>query len=245
MDHLNDLQRMCTDLTGEGELVVGSIYGLREWFLERDGLYGHNWYSWNAAGVNEATCDVFPRTYSRTFYNYTPNEIVWDVQNTLRNMFDQHSQAVSVTVRVGSDVQTTEFTRKDFLDDVSTWFKKLYPDGGRVDLDVTFTPDEDVHSIAMPACTCGFYAFTDSLSLDENSSRTSDAIYGIVRAWGQVTVGTKGFRAQYAEIMGLTEPRVCEYFGRMTDLVPRSVPVYYGLDQLLTRFEELRDGSSE
>lgn len=51
-------------------------------------------------------------------------------------------------------------------------------------------------------CSCGLYAcHTPSILSEFHESRE---IIGVIEAWGKVIVGPKGFRAQYARILGLS-----------------------------------------
>lgn len=46
-------------------------------------------------------------------------------------------------------------------------------------------------------CSCGFWAY------DEHSFEEYGDVTGIVEAWGKVTIGTKGFRAEKAKVVAL------------------------------------------
>lgn len=60
----------------------------------------------------------------------------------------------------------------------------------------------DEHRPGAQGCQCGFWAYFDGS--DEFSS--SDRITAVVRGQGVVTVGSKGFRAEKAEIVALVDP---------------------------------------
>lgn len=47
-------------------------------------------------------------------------------------------------------------------------------------------------------CTCGFYAYHDGTEHEAGQVR------GVIKAWGKTTIGTQGFRAEYAEIVALS-----------------------------------------
>lgn len=81
-----------------------------------------------------------------------------------------------------------------------------------------------VHHIAGIACQCGFYAYFDGGNdyLTDSGGGFTVSMYGglfatgaedraprvgaIVNAWGAATVGTRGFRAEKAEIVALIVP---------------------------------------
>lgn len=50
-----------------------------------------------------------------------------------------------------------------------------------------------------PACQCGFWAY------DEAGFTPHGSVVGVIEGYGKVTVGTKGFRAEKARIVGLCE----------------------------------------
>ena len=65
-------------------------------------------------------------------------------------------------------------------------------------------PKDSKHRIASNDCSCGFYAYLDP--------RNNDWCFGgrprgIVKAYGTVTVGSRGFRAEKAQIVALIDSR--------------------------------------
>lgn len=66
-------------------------------------------------------------------------------------------------------------------------------------IDRTFTHD---HVPAQLHCTCGFYAY---YTVDD-APYTKKGLVGIVAGTGRITAGSKGFRAQRAEILGVVIP---------------------------------------
>lgn len=111
------------------------------------------------------------------------------------------------------------------------------------------------HPISHPKCTCGFYAYNNRASLLENSEASYNSVFGIIKAYGNVTHGTKGFRAEKAEVVSLTRPlrrravdgllewvdlsEPDEIF-RFQQIVPNDIPVYDTLSQLFSTFPEER-----
>lgn len=74
------------------------------------------------------------------------------------------------------------------------------------------------------SCGCGFWAYFDkNLDLNEHFPKMADhkpgllmnshvgiPVFGVIKGTGRVITGTKGFRTQYAEIVGLCLPQVAQ-----------------------------------
>lgn len=58
------------------------------------------------------------------------------------------------------------------------------------------------HITAGRGCSCGFYAY-----FHPKDAFYSGAVQGVVEGYGRVTLGSKGFRAEKARILGLVAPR--------------------------------------
>lgn len=59
------------------------------------------------------------------------------------------------------------------------------------------------HEAPVPPCTCGLYAYRGSQKYPISGIKIGGFIYGTVALSGRVLIGTRGFRAQYAEIIEL------------------------------------------
>jgi hypothetical protein len=71
------------------------------------------------------------------------------------------------------------------------------------------------HGVPGWDCGCGFHALSSPPSADEDAtavwpwqteagrSGDEDLVFGVVQGWGRVTVGTRGWRAQYARPLAL------------------------------------------
>lgn len=59
------------------------------------------------------------------------------------------------------------------------------------------------HAAPGNQCQCGLYAYHDHVTADP----AVGYVWGAVAAWGNIEVHHNGFRAQYAEIVALAEPR--------------------------------------
>lgn len=103
------------------------------------------------------------------------------------------------------------------------------------------------HPITDPACTCGFYAYTNWADFQAHTRVYSVLgdwyVFGIIEAWGNVTEGPKGFRAEHAKILGcMTIARRSLGF-TFTDsgLIygQGQIECYSDLRALRTRFNEL------
>jgi hypothetical protein len=70
---------------------------------------------------------------------------------------------------------------------------------------VTAEPEPHVipeHQVA--TCSCGFYAYFD----EANDYADSTTVTGVIEAYGKVTIGTRGFRAEKARLRALVIPRL-------------------------------------
>lgn len=66
------------------------------------------------------------------------------------------------------------------------------------------------HAIAHPTCRCGFYAFWTLELLARSNFAHSGSLIGFISAWGRVSPGLNGFRAQKARIEAIARP-VCQH----------------------------------
>jgi hypothetical protein len=90
----------------------------------------------------------------------------------------------------------------------------------KISIDYPYQMTHERSDQLVPDCTCGFYAYTDPVSLREHSMRNSSAefnsmvaryaystVFGVIKGYGTTVIGTKGFRASRAEIVALTMPQ--------------------------------------
>lgn len=251
MSHLNNIQRLCTNLEGDTELVVGEVYGMRQWNLYKNShqvtsLIGHNSKSWDVAGVNEAKCALTHRNVYRYVRfdtsEWGPEKAARTLELELERMFFQNPEMADITVSLPQLIRARKATMS--REAYAPYFPWVIINGGsffRVEHDGFIDLVNEViefklvgrnpvppHQVTDPGCTCGFYAYTDEHSLDKNSYRGQEfnnSIFGIIKAWGYVTEGTKGFRAQKAQIVGLTVP--LNYgFVKVRLNVPGPTPVF-------------------
>jgi hypothetical protein len=199
-------------------------------------LYGHNGGLWELGntlyGACTKTLDAVVETV--TVETEDPENIADQLLSEVMRFFAWHPSAVSVSVDVWSE-RPVRVTRRALSLDfgvmtarsalvrhareelVPSWQRtlaKIMPDvrPGSVLLSANVTSAD--HVVATPTCTCGYYAYTDAESLYENSYDSSKNssffgvpfVFGIIKASGHITQGTKGFRAEQAEIVALTVP---------------------------------------
>jgi hypothetical protein len=253
--HLSSIQRDCTDLSGDSELVVGEIYGLRQWTIKTDSntpaLVGHHGGAWHTVGSNLALCDRNIKEVDvRLQLGVTEDELI-DVATHLFSdnvsldllLVVDCGQKVCMSIRrpasryapliVTGTLPVTAQPRLRRAAAVS--FEELYRQTlqdrasslrlvGRVML--------DDHRPAEPSCTCGYYAYTDESSLNRNSSWRDGSVFGIIKGYGQVTQGSKGFRCEKAEIVALTRPQVSDHGSYRAPVFVSSV--WQELDRLFT-----------
>lgn len=229
-NHLNSIQQACTNLSSDSELVLGEIYGLRQWRVRElmDGspyLSGHRGFQWNPTGPNEASCNITERS---SFYSLSllsgcsEDNLYYELRRFLADKSTNHPTADKATIYIsvrGQGVSLcTRMVRinlRELLAGFRPWEIKSESGvyqidditseaGSRISFEIDFIEPVPAHEITDPSCTCGFYAYTDEKALAFNSNTYGEHVFGIVKAWGHVTIGTKGFRSQYAEIVGLT-----------------------------------------
>jgi hypothetical protein len=70
------------------------------------------------------------------------------------------------------------------------------------------------HRVAQLNCGCGYWAYFDKGSNPHHADRQ---IIGIVEGHGNVTVGSRGFRAERAKIVALVDPKAAPPDGRPFD----------------------------
>ena len=257
----NTIQQMCTG----SELVMGSVYGMRQWFINlpgwsspRGSLEGHTGASWHPRGQNTAACRVIDR-YLDEFVTgirsgssvSSPMDFAQDIVTNVRRLFEKYPDSKIINSKHAGAV----FHRgNDYLDPAMRYTEGVWRgwgSSGQHSLSVLLPMEE--HDIADPVCRCGFYAYTDENSLIRNSITDVDnTVFGIIRAWGHVTEGTKGFRAEHAEIIGMTYPMeggqgrwwptsMLDRFPGGNSIVPAEVPRYRNLEEMFMRYEEMKE----
>ena len=220
---------MCTNLQSDTELVLGHVYGLRQWelytpqkFVEglpagfKDPvLKGHVGHKWLPAGVNLAACSTNNKAKYKEFTvnsSLSPFLIYQGVSNYLRQFLVQNPEATHVKIAMPyADDDFYQSIRPDApeifrLPDPLSADSDYYPNPMITTFRIAWSEPIPPHVVTAPEHTCGFYAYTDEASLFENSNRGANSVFGLIKAYGHVTQGTKGFRAEKAEIVALTEP---------------------------------------
>jgi hypothetical protein len=241
--HLNDIQDLCTGTaTDESELVLGSIYGLREWFFTNDlerlrstttaTLTGHFNQEWNPLITHEAEClaedtVTFDFTEILDAPDLDADEIEFRIRTRARVFFEQaFTKNLSLDpltahcrVSFSSEAGLLPWREVDWLLDdpdsdahyiqVPMNFVRALRRFGIGKICLSLTGRRREHPVGHPSCVCGIYAYHDRGSLQPTSRfLAGPSVFGLVRADGHVTVGTKGFRAERANVVALTVPRV-------------------------------------
>lgn len=291
--HLNDIQKLCTNLESDTELVLGEIYGMRQWNFyqghneELPRLMGHYSHRWSITETNTASCGIKERN-PRIWRDFLPNDTKSPnerIEEGIQTLFTKFPDAVSADVSIIVYPQPdTDEERIMLIDTVhrspsgeytSPW--DVYWSSpstvsimgvpgkaqfGNVDIRITATIPVPEHTVTDTICTCGIYAYTDPKSLEDNSSYSTCAMFGIIKAWGKVTVGTKGFRAEHAKIIGLT-PILTKWYDELVTsdpllrpkewelaipapdenlLIPDDFPRYDSYDDMLKAYQKLTEG---
>jgi hypothetical protein len=94
------------------------------------------------------------------------------------------------------------------------------------------------HRAGHPGCTCGVYAYHSVKHMQYGYPRghTVASTVGLIRAHGHVTIGTKGLRAERADLIALAVPHVLwderdpqEYWKKLGITVTLGVPALFEL----------------
>lgn len=218
----SNIQQLCT---GDAEFMVGEIYGLRQWSLRSFGrLYGHFGHVWPLSTEPlVASCqarDVSTRLTKIVHKSIPPDFVLRELyehahwrlkRDPTYSVADPDTARLVFSVGVQKE-ETIPLERLGYLLEGGydgTWFPgppiRSHPTVDHDLWEASLVADRADHNIGHPACTCGFYAYTDWDSLYQNSLiATEDYVFGLVRGYGHVTVGTNGFRAEKADIVALT-----------------------------------------
>jgi hypothetical protein len=68
-------------------------------------------------------------------------------------------------------------------------------------------PECEPHRAPEPSCVCGLYAYQDLNHRREWFYDRPNLVMGTIAAWGEIEIVGEGFRAEYAEILALANPR--------------------------------------
>lgn len=99
----------------------------------------------------------------------------------------------------------------------------------------------DYHRTPDRHCTCGFYA-KHHLSAVEGEFNLRQFLHGSIKAYGKVILGTKGFRAQYADIEALCTPSrhsTCDCCPNLETALAcqyPNIPIYHDREAFLNDF---------
>lgn len=172
-------------------ILVGSIYGARTFHTTKDGhLTGVTYRKIWSPGITTAEC-----------WKVTG----WDVTNvgtTPERPWKVHEEHAT-----GRTLALTNGTTRAETERVFTGWHWELPDTGESGL-TTIEPRPVYGNSTNPGhdlaeCHCGLHGYFRG-SID--FALDSDAVNGIVRAFGRMRIGPKGFRAQSAEVIALYVP---------------------------------------
>ena len=194
-------------------------------------LYGHYRQPWNPAEVQVATCkasdklsnnDIFVGPLAdeeeisalirSTMHTWIEDELRYSPQidfRTARAQLAFSSGHGSFQWRNADWMLDNPFSNTKAFQIPMSFLKA---EERQIRLRVTGKSTE--HEVGHPQCTCGIYAYHDKNSLADSAVASAEdlppggAVYGLVKAYGFVTVGTKGLRAEKAQIVALTLPQL-------------------------------------
>lgn len=187
-DQIENPQITKADVRGQFEsrhdFVMGQIFGLRGWNFDRKGrLVGVSHAEVLKPGVNTASCS---RAESE-LRDWEWERREWEQRNSVR----------------GSLIKPLTYpgSGRYYLDDDGSVQSGYAIDPHVGSYNRTPPPEKPpVHNRSQ--CTCGYYAYFSSHSSESKWGE----IQGVIRAFGNSTIGSKGFRAEKSELVALTVP---------------------------------------
>lgn len=187
--------------------VAGAIYGLRSFQVTPDfHLKAVSYdYLWSP-GLNVAAC-------ARNQDNYAINASQID-SGTNGETFELSFRGSQKPAIEWDDV------RKKLILHVLSY--QMLPD----------TP-ETRHQVAQLDCSCGFYGYFDATAAD--TYHRPGHVYGVIKGYGRVTVGDRGFRAEKAELVALIREGGSFKFSQSISAYP-DIPTFDTILQALAKF---------
>lgn len=196
MSNRNRLQEMCSG----PEFAFGEMYAIRQFKLDlnpdfpNDDVWGlgavmHDSY-WTPG--EEATCAMGKITVHQDFYE------------AVEQFLEQHPEMKD---DLGFELLPIEYEYD--WNASSNYYYGTYSNGSishTVTANSRHSPKYYArvkHNTPKPDCTCGYYAYHSLKALNENRYSSTD-FTGVIRAHGRIVIGSKGIRAQKADILALT-----------------------------------------
>ena len=201
----------------EYEFAVGSLQGLRAWDMDDLGrLHGVTHRLVWVPGENVSVCEQKREIPC-------PNKVA--PRDRLPKLSEAAVESIPKKKRRG---------RKSGPQDLAPWERDLLTAMNRCGDPTCYAGK---HTVPMDhrfdaSCSCGFWAY------DEASFTAQGEIVGVIDAYGKTTIGTKGFRAEKAKIIGLSrtnregKPLSRSVVFRLASLYPE-VQFYDDLDALV------------
>lgn len=174
--------------------AAGTITGIRSFKIdEYNRLTGVSYQEVWKPGVNEATCKANNETAVSAWIGYSvvKSPVKGDESQEMIEIKDAQQRTVfygsnppSYVLNAVTAIQQATQTSDD-------------------------DPDANKHRVGNVDCTCGFYAYFDTN--DNPYHKSGEQVMGIVEAHGTVSVGSRGFRAQKAQLQALIIPSAVRF----------------------------------
>jgi hypothetical protein len=114
-------------------------------------------------------------------------------------------------------------------------FSVVNASGGANDPDKVFAQIPLGH---LPECRCGFYGFYDgSNDYYVGDDRHTNLVTGVVEGYGEVLIGTRGFRAAKAKIVALMMAPTLPAYDEVAKLY-KDTPIFMEFDTMVREFPE-------
>lgn len=232
---------------GNVPFLMGSVHGEKSWQITRSPqgrllLQSPQFPMLWETGEQEAECRVTRNRWDIRQLERAVNRYCDSIHCTLLdgeiNMDAngwQNQWQMRLQIRFGQGVTLP----RDFVGNWTTGAKDQIEATTMFDLDEFMKQwgdsEANVHNLA--DCMCGFYAYLTG----HNEYHTDDRATGIIEGWGEVLIGTKGFRATKARVVALWAGTFAERDG-LRQSYP-GVPIFDSLTNMraaypTTRIEE-------
>jgi len=247
------------------ELVPGAIYGLRHWNVARitsgedSGLFlsGHYNHLWREVVGERATCKRISRfMFTEQVYpsdnGKDRDSLEKDVLHTVAFIrermrqfigasYSEDNVSISQSYIFNTPYDTLLLNEKSF--NVVNNLETSHDTSGSyvMGVEVAFeyaVPNPCDGPVAMD-CTCGFYASYERFFRDDIFTARAHGFFGIMRGYGHVTLGEKGFRAERADVVAIcSAPHELVGTDKLLNL-PSSVKILRSLQELFDYYYEL------
>lgn len=160
------------------DLVMQAVYGVRQWSRGAEGrLQGVHSFAW-ADGENVARCDSRHRPPHSADHQ--------ELTTVTRRRDSLYAEMQRISASHPKGITDLSGRDRERYDRISGEYQRLH---------------DDIQNGAYTDCGCGFWAYW---ALNPSEFRMGEKpIVGVIKGYGKVLLGTRGFRSEKAKIVGL------------------------------------------